>query len=251
MYSVGVDIGSTAAKVAVRKNKELLSTFVLPSGWNSKETASLILSKLERDGITINNAKFVATGYGRVSVPFANKVVTEITCHGLGSSYFLDGDYTVIDIGGQDTKVISILEGRVNDFTMNDKCSAGTGKFIEIMANRLGLTIDELLTLSKDGKNTSITSMCTVFAESEVIGLIGQGKEQADIAYGIVDSVATKVKSLCSRHGSSKRYFLSGGFSNNENMVSSLEKKLDIGISSHELGRFTGAIGAAMIAENI
>lgn len=251
MYGVGIDIGSTAAKVAVSKDSKVISKFVMPSGWNSRDTAKEIYERLSAEGISEKNAKIVATGYGRISVPYANRVVTEITCHGKGASHFVDGDCTVVDIGGQDTKVISIEGGVVADFTMNDKCSAGTGRFIEVMANSLGLTIEELIELSTKGKDTEITSMCTVFAESEVISLVGSGTKKEDIAHGIVNSVIKKVKSLCTRHGRADTYFLSGGFSGNKNMLKQLEDELGARVVSHDEGRYTGAIGAAILAEKI
>lgn len=251
MYGVGIDIGSTAAKVAVSKDSKIVSQFVLPSGWNSRDTANEIYERLSSKGITSENSKVVATGYGRVSVPYADKVVTEITCHGKGAGYFVEKDCTVVDIGGQDTKVISLEGGMVADFTMNDKCSAGTGRFIEVMANSLGLTIEELIDLSAKGSNTEITSMCTVFAESEVISLVGRGTRKENIAYGIVNSVIKKVKSLCTKHGRANTYFLSGGFSGNENMVKKLENELGAKVVSHNDGRYTGAIGAAILAEKI
>lgn len=251
MYGVGIDIGSTAAKVAVSKDYNVISKFVLPSGWNSRDTAKDIYKLLGEKGITSENAKIVATGYGRISVPYADKVVTEISCHGRGATYFIEGDCTVVDIGGQDTKVISLEDGIVADFTMNDKCSAGTGRFIEVMANSLGLTIDELVELSTKGSNTEITSMCTVFAESEVISLVGSGTRKEDIAYGIVSSVVKKVKSLCTRHGRADTYFLSGGFSGNRNILDKLEQELGSKVVSHIDGRYTGAIGASLIANKL
>lgn len=251
MYRVGIDIGSTATKVVVMKENNILSKEVIPSGWNSKNTAATIYSSLEERGITRDNSKIVATGYGRISVPYANKVVTEITCHGAGATYLLGEDTKVIDIGGQDTKVITVEEGVVSEFTMNDKCSAGTGRFIEIMANSLGLTIEELITLSTKGSNTEITSMCTVFAESEVISLVGSGTSKEDIAFGIISSVLKKVKSLCSKHGKGGSYFLTGGFSGNIDFINKLKDELGSNIVSHEDGRYAGAIGASILANKI
>ena len=164
MYQVGIDIGSSAAKVAVMENGEVMKTLLLNTGFSSKKTAEDIYEILEKDGINKENAKYVATGYGRISVPYADDVVTEITCHGKGAYYLFHEDGTVIDIGGQDTKGILLKKGRVMKFLMNDKCSAGTGKFIEVMTNRLGLTQNELSELAKKGSPITISSMCTVFA---------------------------------------------------------------------------------------
>lgn len=197
MFNIGIDIGSTAAKAVVMENDKILDYFVMPTGWSSVDTADKILKILNEKGYNKENSKIVATGYGRISVPFADKTVTEITCHGAGAYYFYKDDCTVIDIGGQDTKIITIQDGMVSDFTMNDKCSAGTGRFIEIMANTLGVSLDNLTELAKHGKDVKITSMCTVFAESEVISLIGRGEKREDIAFGIINSVVTRVVSLC------------------------------------------------------
>ena len=171
MYQVGIDIGSSSAKTAVLKGGEIIKTILLDTGFSSRKVADEIYAMLEAEGITRENAGYVATGYGRVSVPYADDTVTEITCHGKGSYFLFRENGTVIDIGGQDTKGISLKNGRVMKFVMNDKCSAGTGKFLEVMTNRLGLTPEELSRLARKGKEITISSMCTVFAESEVISL--------------------------------------------------------------------------------
>ena len=251
MYRVGIDIGSTAAKVALMKDKKIIETFVMPTGWSSIDTANSIKNKLNDLGVNETNSKVVATGYGRVSVPFADKTITEITCHAVGAKYFFSGDITVVDIGGQDTKVISIEDSGVKDFTMNDKCSAGTGKFIEVMANSLGVDIDTLTEMAKAGSGIAITSMCTVFAESEVISLIGRGEKRENIAFGIIDSVIKKVKSLCAKHGDSNTYFLTGGLAKNQYILSELSKALDVQVMTNDLGRYAGAIGAAILSDKI
>lgn len=178
MHYIGIDIGSTATKVSVFGEDELLHNFTMPTGWSSIETSNIVKEKLKDMEIHVDTSKVLATGYGRVSVPYADKAITEITCHGKGVYYLLGEDSTVIDIGGQDTKIITLEDGRVTNFTMNDKCAAGTGKFMELMANTLGVSIDELASMALEGEDVSITSMCTVFAESEVISLIGEGKKE-------------------------------------------------------------------------
>ena len=174
-YFIGIDIGSTCAKTIVMDgNKQILHRLLQPTGWSSIDTAQAIREKLEELGIDFAEAAVVATGYGRISVPYADKTVTEITCHGLGACYVHGSkNLAVIDIGGQDTKLILVESGMVKDFIMNDKCSAGTGRFLEVMANTLGVRPDELCDLASHGGGTSISSMCTVFAESEVISLAG------------------------------------------------------------------------------
>lgn len=251
MFNIGIDIGSTAAKAVVMEENKILDYFVMPTGWSSVDTADKILKILNEKGYNKENSKIVATGYGRISVPFADKTVTEITCHGAGAYYFYKNDCTVIDIGGQDTKIITIQDGMVSDFTMNDKCSAGTGRFIEIMANTLGVSLDNLTELAKHGKDVKITSMCTVFAESEVISLIGRGEKREDIAFGIINSVVTRVVSLCKKHGKNNTFFLTGGLCSNEYILSLLKEQLGCEVITNELGRYAGAVGAAITAGKI
>lgn len=179
-YYVGIDIGSTCAKtVVMNENRTILHRLLQPTGWSSVDTAVAIQEKLEGLGVELQRAAVVATGYGRVAVPYADKCVTEITCHGRGACFIHGSDsLTAIDIGGQDTKLIAVEDGQVRDFIMNDKCSAGTGRFLEVMANTLSVRPEELCDLAARGGNTSISSMCTVFAESEVISLIGRGEKK-------------------------------------------------------------------------
>lgn len=252
MYNIGIDIGSTAAKVAIFNNDDLVSTFTMPTGWSSIETAESIKDKVEKEfDISSADYKVVATGYGRVSVPYADKTITEITCHGKGAVYLYEKDCTVIDIGGQDTKIITLEDGMVKDFIMNDKCSAGTGRFMEIMANVLGLSIDELCDFASRGGGVTISSMCTVFAESEVISLIGRGEKKEDIAFAVIDSIVSKVNSLCGRHSDGSKYFLTGGLCDCDYIVESLSKKLEKEIKTCKEARYAGAIGAALLAKKL
>lgn len=247
MYQVGIDIGSSAAKVAVMENGAVIKTLLLSTGFNSRNTADEIYETLKADGITKKNAAYVATGYGRISVPYADRSVTEITCHGKGAWHLFGKNGTVIDIGGQDTKGIALKNGRVMKFIMNDKCSAGTGKFLEVMTNRLGLTQKELSELAMKGNPITISSMCTVFAESEVISLIGKGTPREDIANGVIDSVVMKVVSLISQVPS-EQYFLTGGLCEDEYIVGRLAQVLGEPVESMPLARYAGAIGAALLA---
>ncbi len=250
MYQVGIDIGSSAAKAVVMDNDRIIKTFLLDTGFNSRKTAEDIYRHFEADGITKENANYVATGYGRISVPYADKTVTEITCHGKGAEYLFHDDGTVIDIGGQDTKGISLKNGRVMKFIMNDKCSAGTGKFLEIMTNRLGLTQDELSELAGKGNPITISSMCTVFAESEVISLIGAGTPREDIAYGVIESIVTKVVQLLAQIPADK-YFLTGGMCEDGYIIGRLGHALGAPVTSMPLARYAGAIGAAIAAKKL
>ena len=249
MNYVGIDIGSTASKVVARGNTNL--QFVLPTGWSSKETCNLIKDRLKDADIDVTkeDTKVVATGYGRIAVDFADHVITEITCHARGGRFYAGEDCAVVDVGGQDTKVIIIEHGMVRDFLMNDKCSAGTGKFLEIMANRLGVTINELFVLASKGEVLPISSLCTVFAESEVINYIGAGKKREDIAAGVVNSVCSKVAQLCLRKNLPDTVILTGGLSDSEYFIHLLSEKIERSIRPVENGRYAGALGASLLAE--
>ena len=249
MDYVGIDIGSTASKVVARGKKEM--EFVLPTGWSSKETTQIIREKLRENNIDVlsDETKVVATGYGRVAVDFADHVITEITCHARGGREMAGDNCSIIDVGGQDTKVILVENGMVQDFLMNDKCSAGTGKFLEIMANRLGVTLQELFDMADTGTVLPISSLCTVFAESEVINYIGEGRKREDIAAGVVDSVAAKVAQLSQKKSLAGRIILTGGLSSSRYFTRILSEKIGREVEPTERGRYAGALGAALLAE--
>lgn len=251
MHYVGIDIGSTATKVSVFKGDKLEYNYNLRTGWSSIEVSNEVLEKLQADGIERENMKVVATGYGRISVPYADKQITEITCHGKGVDYLLGTDATIIDIGGQDTKIITLKNGRVTDFTMNDKCAAGTGKFMELMSNTLGVSIDELCTMATQGEDISISSMCTVFAESEVISLIGRGTDRNSISRGIVNSITGRVSSMLFKHGAGDNIYLTGGLCEVDNFRKLLSEKIEKDINTNPLARHAGSIGAALLARNV
>lgn len=242
---IGIDIGSTAAKVVALGPGE--TRFVLPTGWSSPETAKEIARRLTQDGIRLEDAFVVSTGYGRRAVDYAAKQVTEITCHAAGCAE-THPTCTVIDVGGQDTKAIHLIGGAVDDFLMNDKCSAGTGKFIEVMANRLDCGIDELFALAARGTVLPISSLCTVFAESEIIGYIGSGHAREDIAAGIVDSVAEKVAQMAQKLPLEEEILLTGGLSHLPYFAQALGKKLRSSVQGMPNGRYAGAYGAALLA---
>ena len=251
MYYTGIDIGSTASKVVVLDQEKMVANFVIPTGWNSKDTSVEIARRLGEMGYPIDeNNKVLATGYGRVSVEYAQKVVTEITCHGRGGYNLVGEDCTIIDIGGQDTKVITVERAVSTNFLMNDKCAAGTGKFLEIMANRLNVDLSEMFELAAQGEPLAISSMCTVFAESEVISHIGSGERREDIAAGVVDSVVNRVAGLCSRHNIRGKVVLTGGLCECEYLIHRLSQKIGREIHSDPLARYAGALGAALIARD-
>ena len=246
-FYVGIDIGSTASKTVVLDEEKVVDTFLLPTGWNGRETAKSIYHILEEKGYAAK-MRCVATGYGRVCVDYADKVVTEITCHGKGGYALFGKDCLIVDVGGQDTKIIQMEDGAVKDFLMNDKCAAGTGKFIEVMATRLGYDLKEMYEMAAKGIPLSISSMCTVFAESEVIGHIGAGESREDIAAGVIDSVAARVANLLLRYGADQDVVLTGGLCDSPYFLEVFSKKANRSVKSNDFGRYAGALGAALTA---
>ncbi len=249
-YNVGIDIGSTCTKTVVMDaDGQILHRLLRPTGWSSVDTADAILKELEEHGIAPDQSRVVSTGYGRASVSYAAKHVTEITCHARGACHIYGtNDLTVIDIGGQDTKLIVVQGGQVTDFLMNDKCSAGTGRFLEVMANTLSVRLEELCELARMGGGVSISSMCTVFAESEVIGLIGKGEKRENIAYAVVHSIVQKVASQAGRLKLDQTVCLTGGLCEFEYLRSQLGKALRCEVIACPDGRYAGAAGAAITA---
>ena len=192
----------------------------------------------------------VTTGYGRSAIQRGDQSITEITCHAKGA-FFLDPEVrTIIDIGGQDSKVIRIDEaGNVVNFVMNDKCAAGTGRFLELMARTLEISLDEMSTAGLDWtEDITISSMCTVFAESEVVSLIAQNKAPADIIHGLDRSVASKTCALCRRVGGEAKYMMTGGVSKNRGVVAELERQLGVELAISDKAQLNGALGAALFA---
>lgn len=250
MFGIGIDIGSTATKLVVLDEAgEVAYVDVMPTGFSSVEAAARAKEALLAKGFDVGaaDARVVATGYGRVSVPYAHKVVTEITCHGLGAARLFGPDGVVIDVGGQDTKVIRLKAGRVVKFIMNDKCAAGTGRFLEVMSDKLGVSQQELSRLASDGEDLGIkiSSMCTVFAESEVISLVGRGEPREGIAFGVLESVASRVASLSGGFSDEGPFFLTGGLCDNGYFISLIGNLIGAPVSSCPNARFAGALGAA------
>lgn len=249
MIGIGIDIGSSYTKAAAFDG-DILGLKCLKSGWNPKETSRDCIKLLIKDlNLKKNDVGLVvSTGYGRNLGDF-DMVVTEITCHARGAN-FIDHDIrTVIDIGGQDSKVISMDgAGNVKDFVMNDRCAAGTGRFIEVMAGILECSVKELDTLALYGQAVEFSSTCTVFAESEVINMISKGTPRADIASGLFLSVAKKINPMIKRVGIRQKVGLSGGLGFSVSLSRALQKLLDTDIVFVKNAKYTGAIGASIIA---
>lgn len=244
--SVGIDCGSAACKGALLREGAIVATRVQPTGWSPKETARSVLSELLGQSEMIREeVTVVATGYGRVGIDFADKVVTEITCHALGAEHLLPGVRTVIDIGGQDSKVISVNDGKVLSFQMNDKCAAGTGRFLEMSAHRMGVELSDFPALLEAGKSCPLGSMCAVFADSEIVSLLASGKSREEVAGGIVQSVVKRVVALAARIEIQPPILLTGGLADLSGLRIELERQINAAISVSPLSRFAGAIGAA------
>jgi predicted CoA-substrate-specific enzyme activase len=252
MITVGVDIGSITTKSAVMKDKILLGTKIIFTGYNAEKAGKRvyeeILSELNIEPQAVS--KIVSTGYGRNSLKIAHKSITEITCHAAGAYYLNPAIRTIIDIGGQDSKSIVIDEnGNVKDFAMNDKCAAGTGRFLEVMARALEVDLDDFGEISLNAENPSkISSLCTVFAESEVISLISKGENRNNIIAGIHESIASRVAAMVNRVGVIKPIMMTGGVAKNIGVVKALEKKFITPIEVSDKAQVNGAIGAAYIS---
>lgn len=248
-YFVGIDSGSTSTElVAVDKDWNIIKNVMVRTGANAGIGAK---NALEKAGIDKKDIAFiVATGYGRKNIDFADDNVTEITCHAKGAKHLYSDVKTIIDIGGQDSKVISLdNDGKVIGFVMNDKCAAGTGRFLENMAKVLELDMNDMANIGLNYKNDlTISSMCTVFAESEVVSLIAENHSVADIVHGLNKSVATKTKALASSAKDKSHIMMTGGVANNKGVVTELEKQLNTKIFIPEHPEFCGALGAALIA---
>jgi predicted CoA-substrate-specific enzyme activase len=255
--SLGVDIGSTTGK-AVLFHKGKYYGAITTSGVFSQETADRLLDTvLTQLGLTIRDISFIiGTGYGRVSMDFGTeqqKILTEISCHAMGSHYLDSRVKTIIDIGGQDSKGIKIdnNNGKVIDFIMNDKCAAGTGRFLEKTAYLLGMPVEELGAAALlANKPADISSQCVVFAESEVISLKARGESTANIAAGVHIATARRIRGLLNRLDIERGILFSGGVSNNEGMRRAVEQVMEIELARPRLDTtYNGALGAAILAQ--
>ncbi|MDR3600036.1 MAG: acyl-CoA dehydratase activase [Desulfosporosinus sp.] len=249
MITAGIDVGSIATK-AVIFDGTIRSMAIIPTGWNPKEAGRIVfLEALNKAGLDERDVNtVVGTGYGRVSLSFIDKKVTEITCHAKGARFLFPQTRTVIDIGGQDSKVIAVAEdGSVVDFIMNDKCAAGTGRFLQVMTGILDISLDELGQMAAGSKPVSINSMCTVFAESEIIGLLAQAVSKAAIAAGIVQTIANKMISLTSRVLCLEEITFSGGVANNPEICAILSSAFGAEFNIAHQPQIVGALGAAIV----
>jgi len=255
MFYAGIDVGSRSTEaVILSKDLKLCSYGIVDTGVSGAEAAAAALevagkrAKVRREDLV----SIVATGYGKKQVPFASARITEITCHARGAFYLFPETRTVIDIGGQDSKVIRIDEaGHVVDFAMNDRCAAGTGRFLEVMAKVLEMDLSEFGSIPHDpARSAVISNLCTVFAESEVISLLAEGRAVEEIVCGLQASVAERTAALLKRIASVSPMTMTGGVANNRGVVQSIEARLQTSLRVPENPQIVGALGAALAAQN-
>jgi predicted CoA-substrate-specific enzyme activase len=252
-YFAGVDIGSTMTKVVIM-NEAVLASVIGPTGPEHRKLANRVMEEaLAKAKLAFEDITYVvATGYGRINVPFADKQITEISCHARGVAHLLPEVRTVIDIGGQDSKGIKLKEGRAVDFVMNDKCAAGTGRFLEVAAEELGVSLEDMGRLSLEAENrVEISSTCTVFAAQEVVVKLSEGVALPDIIAGLHEAIAIRIYGMVRRLKIEREVALTGGGAKNIGLVKALEAKLGFPVLVPPEPLLTGAIGAALLGRDI
>ncbi len=252
-YAAGVDVGSTQTKaIIINEDNKIIGRSLVDTGANVVMAAE----KSYQQALDDNNIReeeieyIVGTGYGRYRVTFGNTQVTEISCHARGAVHMFPKTITVVDMGGQDTKAIRVSPtGEIVDFCMNDKCAAGTGRFLGAASTALDIPIDELgPTALKAQKPIRISTTCTVFAESEVLSWLGKGKKIEDILWGVHQSIASRSAGLMRRVGVEEEVTFTGGVAKNVGMIKALEERLEVSMNVSEESHYMGALGAALFA---
>lgn len=252
IYTMGVDIGSTASKCIILENgKEIVGQSVISVGAGTTGPNRAMKECLEKADKTFEDIdSIVATGYGRNTLKLANKQMSELSCHAKGANFIFPNAQTLIDIGGQDAKALRISSnGRLMNFVMNDKCAAGTGRFLDVMSRVLEIDVSDLADTGEKWKNRiDISSTCTVFAESEVISHLSNEVDVCDIVAGIHRSVASRVAGLVKRVGVVPPVVMTGGVAQNSGVLKALEDELKVSIETTELAQLIGALGASLYA---
>ncbi|MBI4267297.1 MAG: 2-hydroxyglutaryl-CoA dehydratase [Chloroflexi bacterium] len=255
MYFAGIDLGSTMTKIViVDANENVRARVVEHTGAEHRHLANKVMEKvLQEAGISFKEIDYVvATGYGRINVPFADRQITELTCHARGVANFLPTVRLAIDIGGQDAKGLKIDRGKLVDFVMSDRCAAGTGRFLEVLAPILGLKMEDLGPISLQAKSkVSISSICTIFAKQEVISHISRGVPFADIVAGLHDSIASRVVRMVKRLKVEPDVVFTGGVAKNIGVVKALEERLGCKVFVPDEPLYSGALGAALLGQEI
>jgi len=252
-YFAGIDLGSTMTKVVIM-NRAIVASVIGPTGPEHRKLANKVMDEaLAKANLPFNDITYVvATGYGRINVPFADKQITEISCHARGVGWLLPEVRTVIDIGGQDSKGIKLSHGRAVDFVMNDRCAAGTGRFLEVTAEGLGVKLDDMGRLALTAQNAArISNTCTVFATQEVVAKLSDGVPLPEIIAGLHEAIATRIYSMVRRLKIEREVALTGGGAKNIGLVKALEAKLGFPVLVPPEPLLTGAIGAALLGKDI
>jgi len=250
----GVDIGSTMTKVVIKQDREHVLLIRLTGPEYRRLAFKVMEEALEEAGLSYDQIDYVvSTGYGRMSVPFADRQITEITCHARGVRSLFPSARTVIDIGGQDSKAIKLgPHGEVSNFVMNDKCAAGTGRFLEVLADTLRVRLEDLGDLALAATNpVRISSVCTVFAEHEAIAHMAQGASIEDVIQGVHNAIVSRIYYMAERIGIEPAVVLTGGGGKNKGIRQSMEERLGYSILIPPEPLITGALGAALLAEDI
>ena len=258
-FAAGVDVGSTQTKAVIMRengNRAIVARALVPTGAHVRRAAENAFHECCRSAqIEAGSVGFVVgTGYGRYNISFGNAQMTEISCHARGAHFIFPGTRTVIDMGGQDCKAIALGDdGEVRDFVMNDKCAAGTGRFLGNAADVMGISLDEVGPLSLRGtRPVKITTVCTVFVESDILSYLSQGKKGEDILAGVHLAIAKRTLSLARRVPLEPQITMTGGVARNIGMVRALEQVMNAPLQVSPESHFTGAIGAALYAlENL
>lgn len=252
MIFAGIDIGSRGTKTVIMKEHEIIASTIRDTGPESVKTAyGAINATLQGTGLRLENVNYtVATGYGRVLVPFANENISEISCHARGINYYFPAVRTILDMGGQDCKAIRCdAVGHVTNFVMNDKCAGGTGRFLEMIADVLGLPLIEIGDTALQSQNiTPFNTVCAVFAKSEAIAYLRQGVSRSDILSGLNEAIAVRCLNLLKKVSIEKEFSITGGIAKNRGMVAKIKEKLGLEPLLAEDPQLVGAIGAAIFA---
>jgi predicted CoA-substrate-specific enzyme activase len=252
-YFVGIDSGSTMCKTVLYDGENIIDCQSVKTGWNPELSATESLGfLLEKNLISRNDVCVVSTGYGREAINFADFTFTEITCHAVGAMFLSPRIGGVIDIGGQDSKVIKIRDKRVVNFLMNDKCAAGTGRFLSMACDTLGVRLEDVDSFADPDEAIPINSMCTVFAESEIIGSLAMQKSRSKIMTGVLQSIAQKIRQMTGKldFTGSEPLLMTGGLSRSEVLMRIISQTINLDVITHKLAFFAGAVGACISAGN-
>ena len=252
-FFIGIDSGSTTCKAVLSDRKNIVDVVNAKTGWDPRLSATKSLgSLLERNNLCRDEVCVSVTGYGRETVDFADHTFTEITCHAFGAMFFMPDIGGVIDIGGQDSKVIQIRNSKVVNFFMNDKCAAGTGRFLSMACETLGVSLNGIDEFADPDEAVAVNSMCAVFAESEIIGLLAMQKDRSKIMTGVLQSIAQKIRQMTGKIDfiGNMPLLMTGGLSKSEVLRRIISQTIGLDVVTHKYALFAGAVGACVCAEN-